>query len=338
MSDKTLKGNYYRCQCRQPKKPTRNTPNSWRSSRTFPTLPVVAMKVNELINDPNSSGADIAEVMKKDQVLTAKVLRLVNSSYYAIPGGVADVQRALAFLGFNTVAQLVLSLSVFSVFSTRRRGFPDARVLAPRARHRRLQRASGQTPEDRQIRRSVHLRLASRRRQARAASDRSGPADGDRAEAKRARRLRRSRARVGPAGAFVLGEVIATKWGLPQVIRLAIRYHHFDVSQMGSVLASAKPVIHIVRLANPICVKNQIGHSGDCSEGKITPDMLKHLDLKDGYPAHRRAARQRHGKGRGLPECLSLTPVATPERVDTPVAGALSLDARQFRRQVPDAL
>src|SRR6478735_12608516 len=83
----------------------------------IPTLPVVATRVNELINDPTSSSADIAEVLKKDQVLTAKILRLVNSSYYAIPGGVADVQRALAFLGFNTLAQLVLGLSVFSLFS-----------------------------------------------------------------------------------------------------------------------------------------------------------------------------------------------------------------------------
>src|SRR4051794_12092896 len=66
----------------------------------IPTLPMVAMKVNELINNPNSSSAEIAEVLKKDQVLTAKILRLVNSSYYAIPGGVTDVQRALAFLGF----------------------------------------------------------------------------------------------------------------------------------------------------------------------------------------------------------------------------------------------
>ncbi|MEK6578354.1 MAG: HDOD domain-containing protein, partial [Bdellovibrionota bacterium] len=72
----------------------------------IPTLPIVAVKVNELINDPNSSSADIADVLKKDQVLTAKILRLVNSSYYAIPGGVTDVQRALAFLGFKTIAQL----------------------------------------------------------------------------------------------------------------------------------------------------------------------------------------------------------------------------------------
>ena len=87
--------------------------------KDIPTLPLVAVRVNELINDPNSSSADIAQVLKKDQVLTAKILRLVNSTYYSIPGGVADVQRALAFLGFNTLAQLVLSISVFSVFTTR---------------------------------------------------------------------------------------------------------------------------------------------------------------------------------------------------------------------------
>ena len=83
----------------------------------IPTLPIVAMKVNELINDPNSSSADIADVLKKDQVLTAKVLRLVNSSYYAIPGGVADVQRALAFLGFNTARPArAESFGVLAVF------------------------------------------------------------------------------------------------------------------------------------------------------------------------------------------------------------------------------
>src|SRR5947207_1392967 len=71
----------------------------------IPTLPIVATKVNELISNPNSSSSDIAEVLKKDQVLTAKVLKLINSPYYGIPGGVTDVQRALAFLGFNTLAQ-----------------------------------------------------------------------------------------------------------------------------------------------------------------------------------------------------------------------------------------
>ena len=42
----------------------------------IPTLPIVAMRVNELINDPKSSSVDIADVLKKDQVLTAKIFAL----------------------------------------------------------------------------------------------------------------------------------------------------------------------------------------------------------------------------------------------------------------------
>jgi hypothetical protein len=49
---------------------------------------------------------------------------------------------------------------------------------------------------------------------------------------------------------------------------------------MSTILSSAKPLIHIVRLANQLCVKNGIGKSGDCSAGEITPDMLKPLGLK----------------------------------------------------------
>lgn len=75
--------------------------------------------------------------------------------------------------------------------------------------------------------------------------------------------------------------MIATKWGLPQLIRLAIRYHHFDVSAMESILSSAKPVIQMVRLANQLVVKNAIGKSGDCSGGTITYDMLWPLGLRE---------------------------------------------------------
>lgn len=245
------------------------------------TLPVVAMRVNELINDPDSSSADIAEVLKKDQVLTAKILRLVNSSYYAIPGGVADVQRALAFLGFNTLAQLVLSLSVFSLFST----FDNedfsmldfwrhalgtgvcAEILAKRLKLPRPEEAftCGLLHDIGKL--VLHEIDPERLIQIVQEAKRRGCSFVD---------VEREWDLPGHA---YLGEVIASKWGLPQVIRLAIRYHHFDVSKMDSVLASAKPVIHVVRLANTICVKNQVGKSGDASDGAITQDMLKPLAL-----------------------------------------------------------
>jgi putative nucleotidyltransferase with HDIG domain len=247
----------------------------------IPTLPMVAMKVNELINDPNSSSADIAEVLKKDQVLVAKILRLVNSSYYAIPGGVADVQRALAFLGFNTLAQLVLSLSVFEVFQGKtsehfsmldfwRHALGTAVCSELLAKRLKLSK-----PEEaftcgllHDIGKLVLHEID---------PDRLGSIVAE--TAKRECSFFDVEREWDLPGHSYLGEVIATKWGLPQVIRLSIRYHHFDTSKMDSILASMKPMIQIVRLANTLCVKNGIGKSGDCSKGEITADMLLPLGI-----------------------------------------------------------
>jgi putative nucleotidyltransferase with HDIG domain len=248
----------------------------------IPTLPAVAMRVNELINDPDSSSADIADVLKKDQVLTAKILRLVNSSYYAIPGGVTDVQRALAFLGFNTIAQLVLSLSVFSVFRTGAAGefsMPDfwkhalGAAVCSELLSKKLKMGK---PEEAFTCGLLHDigKLV------------MNEIDPDRLTGVIVETTKRQASFFDIEkewelpGHSYLGEVIATKWGLPQVIRLAIRYHHFDVSKMDSILSSSKPMIQIVRLANTICVKNQIGRSGDCSPGEITQDMLAPLGLQ----------------------------------------------------------
>ncbi len=253
------------------------------SLQDIPTLPAVAMRVNELINDPNSSSADIADVLKKDQVLTAKVLRLVNSSYYSIPGGVADVQRALAFLGFNTLAQLVLSLSIFQVFSGGKKAgefsMPEfwkhalGAAVCSELLSKKLKIGK---PEEAFTCGLLHDigKLV------------MNEIDPERLKGviteteKRQASFYEVEKEWELPGHSYLGEIIATKWGLPQVIRLAIRYHHFDVSKMDSILSSTKPMIQIVRLANTICVKNRIGQSGDCSTGEITQDMLAPLGLK----------------------------------------------------------
>ncbi len=78
----------------------------------LPTLPIVAINVAELLDDPSSTPRQITAVMKADQALTSKVLKLVNSAYYAIPGGVSTVERAIAFLGYNTIFQLLIGVSV----------------------------------------------------------------------------------------------------------------------------------------------------------------------------------------------------------------------------------
>ncbi len=96
---------------------------------SLPTLPLVAMKVGQMVHDPDVTATEIAKTMAEDPSLSAKVLKLVNSPYYAIPGGVNDVQRAISFIGFNTLNQLVLSVSVLEVLKTPSGSRFDARGL-----------------------------------------------------------------------------------------------------------------------------------------------------------------------------------------------------------------
>ena len=94
-----------------------STHSSWiEKIRALPVLPQVAMRVTERMQSPTATLAEISDLIKADVGLSTKVLRLANSSYYSIPGGVTDVSKALQFLGFTTIAQIVLTSSVIGSF------------------------------------------------------------------------------------------------------------------------------------------------------------------------------------------------------------------------------
>lgn len=82
--------------------------------KELPTLPDVVFKVNEVVNDPSTSATDLERVISHDQAIAAKVLKLVNSAFYGLPGRVDTLSRAIPLLGFSTVRNLVMSVSIFS--------------------------------------------------------------------------------------------------------------------------------------------------------------------------------------------------------------------------------
>ena len=81
------------------------------------SLPAIFLKVNELINDPTSSATDLGQVIEKDQALTSRLLRLANSAFYGFPGKIETVSRAVSIIGFKQLQELVLAMSVRSMFS-----------------------------------------------------------------------------------------------------------------------------------------------------------------------------------------------------------------------------
>ncbi|MDZ4755568.1 MAG: GGDEF domain-containing protein [Phycisphaerae bacterium] len=78
----------------------------------LPTLPAVALKVLELTNRPDVQLRQVASVIENDQAIATKVLRTINSSFYALSRRCGSIQQAIALLGLQTVKGLVLGFSL----------------------------------------------------------------------------------------------------------------------------------------------------------------------------------------------------------------------------------
>src|SRR3990172_4386482 len=78
----------------------------------FYSLPVVAMKVLELTNNPKVDIAALKQCIENDPALTTKVLRVVNSSLFGLSRTVSDLNQALALLGTKPLKLLVLGFSL----------------------------------------------------------------------------------------------------------------------------------------------------------------------------------------------------------------------------------
>jgi len=87
-----------------------------RQIYTLPTLPVVLTTVLELIRNPKTSAADIGRVISKDQILTARLLKLVNSAFYGFPRRISTVSHAITVIGFDALTNLILATSVLDIF------------------------------------------------------------------------------------------------------------------------------------------------------------------------------------------------------------------------------
>ena len=83
----------------------------------LPTLPTVVAKMLEIIDDPKSSARALGRLINNDQVLTARILRLANSAFYGFPNPISTINLAIVVLGFETIKNLGLSVTVIDRFA-----------------------------------------------------------------------------------------------------------------------------------------------------------------------------------------------------------------------------
>ncbi len=79
----------------------------------FPSLPPMYLKVINALNSSNASAENVGQAVSGDLAISAKLLQVVNSSYYGIEEKVSDIVQAVSILGLETVKNLVLAIQVF---------------------------------------------------------------------------------------------------------------------------------------------------------------------------------------------------------------------------------
>ncbi len=81
--------------------------------KEVPTLPIVYQQLFSKMSDPQVSVPQLAEIVSRDQALTTKILKLVNSAFYGYKQEINTISRAMVILGFRTVRNAALAISVF---------------------------------------------------------------------------------------------------------------------------------------------------------------------------------------------------------------------------------
>jgi len=85
------------------------------------SLPEIFLKINEMIDSPRHSAADIGPVISNDAALSARLLKIANSVFYGFPSQIDTISRAITVIGTRELRELILATSVIRCF----KGLPN---------------------------------------------------------------------------------------------------------------------------------------------------------------------------------------------------------------------
>lgn len=95
-----------------------------RATTKLASLPSIYLRLTEVTNEPRSTAAEVARVISEDTALAARLLKLVNSSFYGFSHRIDTVTQAVSLVGTQQVLDLALASSVTRAFA----GIPRERL------------------------------------------------------------------------------------------------------------------------------------------------------------------------------------------------------------------
>ena len=243
------------------------------------TLPEVTVKIIEVVEDPKGTARDLHEVIKKDPALSAKVLKVVNSAFYGLPGQVASVDRAIVLLGLSAVKNIAIAASISRMFKgVRSSDVFDAKDLwrhsvAVAVAAKKLSVAAGDVAGH------DEMFLAGLIHDLGLLMERQAFPDKLNEVVKR---------RMAGEGSFLeleekiigathqeFGDALTTKWKFPRHLRGAVGFHH----NPEGLADELRRVGLIMRCADILCCQEEYGFSLTAADAEFTEELLEAVGL-----------------------------------------------------------
>ncbi len=177
----------------------------------LPPMPDILQRLNQCLGQEGSAH-EVMKIIMADQILTVKILKVVNSAFYGLPNPVTSLQHAIAYVGFKAIVNIVSAHAVSQLYT-------------------------GQDDQVRQILRHSLLSafLAKRIAQSTGCDEEEAFVCGllhDIGKTVLVNLLAKEELPPQARDQFIVdyhplaGALVAMKWNLPPLVKQAIRYHH----------------------------------------------------------------------------------------------------------------
>jgi two-component system, cell cycle response regulator len=247
----------------------------------LPTLPAVSVKVNALLRSPSAGAGELARVIENDQSITASLLALANSAFYALPRKVVSVKEAISFIGFGAVTQIVLGLGALNTFrKLNSKGFDREQFwlhcVGVAVLSRSLAKASRYPRPDDAFTAGLLHDIG------KVALDAASPESF-------ASALAETKTSGGPfylaerkvlgVDHGTIGEWVTRNWELPLLIVVSARYHHDEPKGRTGLQQANDPCVDLVRVADWLVVTSEIGFSGSAVAEEPGAETFAHAGI-----------------------------------------------------------
>jgi putative nucleotidyltransferase with HDIG domain len=247
----------------------------------LPSMPDVAGKVINLVNDPDVSFNRISEEISKDQAITTNVLKLCNSAYFSRGKEVLSVDRAVVTLGIKEVKDIVFVAATKSILDKEIIGYDlskgdlwkHALSVAVLSKRIALLKKKAEIADIAFTGGIIHdvgktvlaLYVQSTFKDIK-----------DLVESKQITFQAAEREIMG-FDHQEIGEKILSKWNFPQVLKDIVRYHH----EPENAPAESRLLVSIVHIANVICLMAGIGIGSDGLFHELKDEALTIAGIKE---------------------------------------------------------